>query len=150
MLNIPKSLLDKLIAHLEAGYPHEACGILIGEMDFAQSPPAKHVRDVVLVQNAWDAVNEKESQANRYMISPEDVARADRDAGKRGWDIIGFFHSHPDWPSEASATDREWAWPAISFMITSVRAGKATTTQSWVLRDERDAFDEEAIRVVSD
>lgn len=147
MLNIPKSLLDKLIAHLEAGYPHEACGILIGEMDFAQSPPAKHVRDVVLVQNAWDAVNEKESQANRYMISPEDVARADRDAGKRGWDIIGFFHSHPDWPSEASATDREWAWPVISFMITSVRTGKATTTQSWVLRDARDAFDEEPVQI---
>lgn len=147
MLTISQTLLDKLIAHLEAGYPHEACGILIGEMDFAQSPPAKHVHDVVLVQNAWDEVNDKESQANRYMISPEDVARADRDAGKRGLDIIGFFHSHPDWPSQASATDREWAWPAISFMITSVRAGKATTTQSWVLRDSRDAFDEEEIRV---
>lgn len=147
MLTITQVLYDKLIAHLEAGYPHEACGILIGEMDFAQSPPAKQVREVVLVQNVWDAVNEKESQANRYMISPEDVARADRDAGKRGWDIIGFFHSHPDWPSEASATDREWAWPAISFMITSVRAGKATTTQSWVLRDDRDAFDEETIQI---
>lgn len=147
MLTIPQSLLDNVIAHLEAGYPHEACGILIGEIDFAQSPPAKHVRDVVLVQNAWDEVNDKESQANRYMISPEDVARADRDAGKRGWDIIGFFHSHPDWPSKPSETDREWAWPAISFTITSVRAGKATTTQSWVLRDGRDTFDEEEIRV---
>lgn len=146
MLTIPQALLDKLIAHLEAGYPHEACGILIGEMDSAQ-PPAKRVRDVVLVQNAWDVANDKESQANRYMIAPEDVARADRDAGKRGWDIIGFFHSHPDWPSEASATDREWAWPAISFMITSVRAGQATTTQSWVLRDDRNTFDEETIHV---
>jgi proteasome lid subunit RPN8/RPN11 len=82
------------------------------------------------------------------MISPEDVARADRDAGKRGWDVIGFFHSHPDHPSQPSETDREWAWPAISFMITSVRAGKATTTQSWVLRDGREAFDEEAIHVL--
>lgn len=147
MLIISQSLLDKIIAHLEAGYPHEACGILIGEMDSAQTPPMKQVREVVLVQNAWDEVNEKESQANRYMISPDDVARADRDAGKRGWDIIGFFHSHPDWPSVASATDREWAWPAISFMITSVRAGKATTTQSWVLRDARDAFDEEPVQI---
>jgi proteasome lid subunit RPN8/RPN11 len=147
MLTIPQALLDTLINHLQSGYPHEACGILIGEMDFAQTPPAKHVRDVVLVQNAWDEVNDRESQANRYMISPEDVARADRDAGKRGWDIIGFFHSHPDHPSEASNTDREWAWPVISFMITSVRAGKATTTQSWVLRDGRDAFDEEPIHI---
>jgi proteasome lid subunit RPN8/RPN11 len=149
MITIPQSLMNKLIAHLEAGYPHEACGILIGELDFGQTPPAKLVQDVVLAQNTWDEVNDKESQANRYMISPEDVARADRDAGKRGWDIIGFFHSHPDWPSQASATDREWAWPVISFMITSVRAGKANTTQSWVLRDERDAFDEEEIQILS-
>jgi proteasome lid subunit RPN8/RPN11 len=147
MLTIPQSLLDKVIAHLKAGYPHEACGILIGEMDVGQTPPAKHVREVVLVQNAWDEVNERESRANRYMISPEDVARADRDAGKRGWDLIGFFHSHPDHPSQPSETDREWAWPAISFMITSVRAGEATTTQSWTLRDGREAFDEEAIEV---
>ncbi len=109
----------------------------------------KHVHDVALVQNAWDTVNERESQANRYMISPEDVARADRDAGKRGWDIIGFFHSHPDHPSQPSATDREWAWPAISFMITSVRAGKAAATQSWVLRDDRAAFEEEEISVIA-
>jgi proteasome lid subunit RPN8/RPN11 len=149
MLHIPHALMNTLTAHLEAGYPREACGILIGEMDFAEMPPAKHVHDVVLVQNAWDEVNDKESQANRYMISPEDVARADRDAGKRGWDIIGFFHSHPDHPSQASATDREWAWPVISFMITSVRAGKATSTQSWVLRDDRDAFDEEEIQIIA-
>jgi proteasome lid subunit RPN8/RPN11 len=149
MLTISQALLDKLITHLEAGYPHEACGILVGEMDFAQTPPAKHVHEVVLVQNIWETVNERESQANRYMISPEDVARADRDAGKRGLDIIGFFHSHPDHPSLPSSTDREWAWPAISFLITSVRAGYATSTQSWVLRDARDAFDEEVIQIIS-
>lgn len=143
-------------AHLQAGYPHEACGILVGDIDFASGQPDKTVRDVVLVENAWDEdagtalsghTGQNESQHNRYLISPEDIARADRDAGKRGWDIIGFFHSHPDHPSRPSETDREWAWPVISFVITSVRDGKATTTQSWVLRDDREAFDEEEIRL---
>jgi proteasome lid subunit RPN8/RPN11 len=147
MLIIARESLAKLEAHLETGYPHEACGILVGEIDFGATPAIKRVRDVVPVANAWDEVNERESQRNRFLISPEDMARADRAAGKRGWDIIGFFHSHPDHPPEPSETDREWAWPVTSFVITSVREGKAVRTQSWVLRDDRAAFDEEQLKV---
>ena len=146
MLYITQQHLDKIHAHLEMGYPHEACGILVGDIEF----DIKTVRDVVLVQNAWEAVNERESQHNRYLISPDDMARADREAGKKNQDIIGFFHSHPDDRSRPSETDREWAWPVISFVIVSVQGdgtahGKAMTTQSWVLRDDRTKFDEERI-----
>jgi proteasome lid subunit RPN8/RPN11 len=142
MLLISRQQLNRIHAHLEGGYPNEACGILVGEID----NDSKTVRDVVLVANAWDAVNERESQHNRYLISPEDMARADREAGKKGWDIIGFFHSHPNDRSRPSETDREWAWPVISFVIVSVVQGKVATTQSWVLRDDRTQFDEEEIR----
>ena len=151
MLSIPTTLLARLHAHLEIGYPHEACGILIGDINGDR----KIVKDVVLVENKWadEAANDlrgrsgDESLANRFLISPEDIARADRDAGKRGLDIIGFFHSHPDHPSRPSETDRAFAWPVIAFVITSVLDGKAATTQSWVLRDDREAFDEEVISV---
>ena len=154
MLHITQQQLEKIHAHLEAGYPHEACGILIGDIEFvagADSPaPVKTVQDVVLVQNTWEVVNERESQHNRYLISPDDMARADREAGKKNQDIIGFFHSHPDDRSRPSETDREWAWPVISFVIVSVQGdgtsqGKAATTQSWVLRDDRTRFDEETL-----
>ncbi len=152
-LVLSPSLLSKLHAHLEAGYPYEACGILIGAID--ANNVDKRVTDVVLVENAWtpDAGvtdtrrGQAETQHNRFLIAPEDIARADRDAAKRNLDIIGFFHSHPDSPSTPSETDREWAWPYISFMIVRVQNGAATTTQSWVLRDDRTAFDEEAIHV---
>jgi proteasome lid subunit RPN8/RPN11 len=145
MLSLLQSHLDKMHAHLEAGYPHEACGILIGEIEGDR----KIVRDIVLVENKWDTFNERESLANRFLISPEDMARADRDAAKRNLDIIGFFHSHPDHPSRPSETDREFAWPVTAFVIVSVREGKANTTQSWVLRDDRTAFDEEGIIITA-
>ncbi len=148
MLTIPKALFDKMVAHLEAGYPYEACGILVGDLDDPTSPHKRHVRDVVLVANAWDEVNERESQHNRYLISPDEYVKADREASKRGWDIIGVFHSHPDHPSQPSEMDRSQAWPGISYVIVSVRAGKATNAQSWLLRGERDAFEEEGIQVV--
>ena len=143
-------------AHLEAGYPYEACGILIGDLVYdgagadtwvRMNPnvraATKVVKDLVLVPNVWTVETERESQHNRYLIAPEDVARADREAGKRGLDIVGFFHSHPDSPSRPSETDREFAWPIVSFIIVSVQQRRAVTTNSWVLRDDRTGFDEE-------
>ena len=64
-------------AHLEAGYPHEACGILIGEVVSDGSRPiVKVVKSVVTVPNVWEVESEREGLHNRYLISPEDVARA--------------------------------------------------------------------------
>jgi proteasome lid subunit RPN8/RPN11 len=146
MLTISPDLMAQMHAHLEAGYPHEACGILIGEVANATGAANKVVKDLVLVPNVWSVESENEGLRNRYLISPEDVARADREASKRGLDIVGFFHSHPDHPSRPSETDREFAWPVVSFVIVSVRQGRMASTQSWVLRDDRSGFDEEAIR----
>jgi proteasome lid subunit RPN8/RPN11 len=130
-------------AHLESGYPHEACGILIGqEIEFSNV-----VHDLVLVANAWQVKSERETLRNRYQISPDDYVRADREASKRGLDVIGFFHSHPDCPSRPSETDREFAMPRVAFVIVSVQQGHATTTNSWVLRDDRSAFDEEEVNI---
>ncbi len=149
MLTIPRTLFSKMTRHLEAGYPYEACGILIGEVDDPTHPNNRRVHDVLLVANAWDEVNEHESRHNRYLISPDEYVKADREASKRGLDIVGVFHSHPDHPSQPSEMDRSQAWPGISYVIVSVRDGKATTAQSWLLRNERDAFEEESL-VISD
>ena len=137
------ALLVRVHTHLEAGYPNEACGILLGDM----TGHAKVVKDIAPVANVWETESDGEGQRNRYLISPEDVARADRQAARQGLDIIGFFHSHPDCPSVASGTDREFAWSNIAFMIVSVVNGKATTTNSWTLRDDRSQFDEETITI---
>jgi proteasome lid subunit RPN8/RPN11 len=143
MLTLSSELLARMHVHLEAGYPNEACGILLGDVN----GQAKVVKDLALVANVWDTESEREGLRNRYLISPEDVARADRQASREGLDIIGFFHSHPDCPSVASGTDREFAWPNVAFVIVSVVNGKATTTNSWLLRDDRSQFDEEAITI---
>lgn len=145
MLMLTDDLARRMREHLEAGYPREACGILIGDIDGER----KIARDVYLAANAWSVETEREGQRNRYLISPDDFVRADREAGRRGLDIIGFFHSHPDHPARPSETDREFALPVISFVIVSVREGRAGETTSWVLRDDRSAFDEEAL-VITD
>jgi len=144
MLTISDEHLRTLCAHLEAGYPHEACGILLGEMD--ERTDERRVMSVVPVRNAWDleaAPADAHGLHDRYSIDPADIVRADKAARKAGWDIIGFFHSHPDSPAVASETDREWAWPVVSFVIASVEKGRVTDLRSWRLHDDRSAFAEE-------
>lgn len=146
MISIPAVEFDKLRGHLEAGYPNEACGIFVGEIDGAD----KRVVEVIPVANAWAALEgegDGHDLRDRFSIDPRDIVKADRDASKRGLDIIGFFHSHPDWPATPSETDRLWAWPVVSFMIVSVEQGLAGAARAWVLRDGRDAFDEESLIV---
>lgn len=149
MLIITHELVAQIRAHLEAGYPNEACGILIGEMS-GMDGADKTVRAVIPVANVWAgdpgaAASGAHSQRDRFTIDPLDIVRADREAAKQGWDIVGYFHSHPDSPSRASETDREWAWPVVSFVIATVTAGRMTAFDSWVLRDDRGAFDAETI-----
>ena len=145
MLTITREHHAQLRSHLEAGYPNEACGILLGELDLDSG--RRVVREVVPVANAWAGADSDaaHSQRDRYSINPEDVARADRRASKLGWDIIGFFHSHPDSVNTPSETDREWAWPVVSFVIATVERGTMTAFGAWLLRDDRSAFDAEEI-----
>jgi proteasome lid subunit RPN8/RPN11 len=100
---------------------------------------------VLPVRNAWAETHDGASERDRFLIAPDDFVRADRAAAREGLDIIGYFHSHPDHPSRPSETDRDWAWPYVSFVIGSVRRGTLHTLQSWILRDDRVAFDEEPI-----
>ena len=96
-------------------------------------------------RGSGEVTSDTHSQRDRFTIDPVDIVRADREAAKQDWDIVGYFHSHPDNPSRASETDREWAWPVVSFVIATVTAGRMTTFDSWVLRDDRGAFDAETI-----
>jgi proteasome lid subunit RPN8/RPN11 len=64
------------------------------------------------------------AQEDRYEIRPEDLLAADRDARKRGLDIVGIFHSHPDCPAYFSKTDLENSCPWYSFVVLSIQKGK--------------------------
>jgi proteasome lid subunit RPN8/RPN11 len=67
----------------------------------------------------------------------------------RGVDVLGVFHSHPDHPNQPSEFDREWAMPWFSYIITSVQAGKAAGSRSWLLQEDRSKFIEEEINTKS-
>ncbi len=129
---------DAVGRHGEAGYPNEICGLLIGERRGGE----KIVREVIPVENAWEAIDE---QHRRFLIEPEVLLREERRLRGTGREILGFYHSHPDHPAEPSEYDREHAWPYYSYVIASVGEDGVEGMRSWVLKDDRSGYEEEQI-----
>ena len=125
MLRIDQQNYEALRHHGEEIYPHECCGILLGQMD----------GDEKIVTSIARAGNTRtDSPQNRYNIDPKDLIRIQREGRKRGEDIVGFYHSHPDHPAQWSKTDfAEAHWFGCSYVITSVEQGKAALTNSFLL-----------------
>ncbi|MDP2311832.1 MAG: M67 family metallopeptidase [Pseudomonadota bacterium] len=127
--------LAQLHAHACAGYPHEVVGILAGR------------RADNVVTTVVSLVNERaDSPANRYHVSALVLYRAEQSLEAEGLEVVGYYHSHPDHPARYSDFDRDHALPNMSYVITSVVAGRIADTRSWRLRDDRTAMDEEPIR----
>lgn len=136
-----KEVLDAVREHGRSRYPEECCGFLLGYLDYdgekviVASEPAENVRP--------------ENRERRYTIAPEDYLAADRDARKRGLDIMGFYHSHPDHPARPSATDlAEATFPEYVYVIASVNDGEPGDLTAWTLAADRSEFVEEVIDIV--
>jgi proteasome lid subunit RPN8/RPN11 len=133
MIKVSQSAYAALRQHGEETYPHECCGVLLGQMD------QDGVRTVTTIARAGNT--RTDSAHNRYNIDPKELIRIQREGRERGEDIIGFYNSHPDHPAQWSQTDlAEAHWFSCSYVITSVEKGKAVLTNSFELTgsDEND------------
>ena len=112
MLRIDQTQFDAIRRHGEETYPNECCGVLLGHME----EDGNTVVDRVAAENM-----RSDSAHNRYQIAPPELIRIQQQARRRGLDIVGFYHSHPDHPAEWSKTDLEEAhWVGCSYVITRV------------------------------
>lgn len=126
-------VLARIRRHVEAAYPEEACGGLLG----SSGPDG-----VVEIAAAEPAANARpDKRGRRYLIGPDDVLALERRAEEAGLDLVGYYHSHPDAPAVPSEFDRAHAWPWYVYLIVRVEAGRATEAQAWRLSDDRERFD---------
>lgn len=125
--------------HAEGAYPEECCGVLIGHR-------LEDGEEGYLVERLLPAANDREdSRHNRFLIRPETILAAEKEARGLGLEIIGYYHSHPDHPAVPSEFDREHAWPGVSYLIASVEEGRVAVSRSWRLADDRTRFEEETL-----
>jgi proteasome lid subunit RPN8/RPN11 len=131
---LSKALQQQIFRQMEAGYPNEVGGFLLGTP--TQSDVT--VKEIIQIQNVFEPAE----QFHRYAMTPQDWARLEDQADERGLTLVGYYHSHPDSPAIASIYDRDHALPNFAYIITSVVAGKAVDMKMWRLRDDRTQFDE--------
>lgn len=140
-LRLSAEHLGELHAHLARAYPEEGCGILLGRE-----------ADGGFVVERWLPLGNRseETRERRYLIAPEDVLAAERQARDAGLDVIGFVHSHPDHPALPSAFDLEHAWPYYAYLIVSVQRGEVADAKAWRLTSDRGRFESMTLVSTSD
>jgi proteasome lid subunit RPN8/RPN11 len=111
MLTLPPELRREIAAHARAGLPNEACGLLAGEIRGEE----RWVRGVYGLENT-------DRSPEHFSMAPEDQFRVIAEIRKKGWVLLGNFHSHPATPARPSAEDIRLAFdPALSYVIISLK-----------------------------
>ncbi len=127
MLSIPYQCQIELSGDVEAAYPREACGILMGRREGRELMVARIIR----------CGNRDPEPERRYSIDPADLIAAQKAAREGGLEILGFYHSHPDHSAEASETDRREAhWTGCVYLICAVEKGKLAAIAATRLVEE--------------
>ena len=138
MIFLDEKLVFQMKLQAEKSYPDECCGFIFGQIE-NDSKTAEFIKP---------AENTSDEGFHRFLITPEQMLKAEMYASQRGVDIIGFYHSHPDCKATPSEYDRSHALPVYSYIIVSSVKGKAEDFFSWQLDKNSDykKFTKEEIR----
>lgn len=143
MIKIHRGVLEKVLDHVKQTYPHECCGLLVGE-----SYDTREVTDYRVIPN----INEERAH-DRYVMDPKVWNEVDKELRDKKLEILGIYHSHPDHPSRPSEFDREhaaaiFAHEVYSYLVVACEKGVKTQAQSWILREKDERFEEEEIEII--
>ncbi|MGK7923787.1 MAG: Mov34/MPN/PAD-1 family protein [Spirulina sp.] len=151
-IQLHREQLNRLFRHAEQTYPEECCGIILGKI----AGDRKVILDLIPTPNIWNeelaqslpkiaGLSDREGEKGKnFLIPPEALLKAQKEARDRKAIVLGFYHSHPDAAAIPSEFDRAIAWSDYSYLIIAVNRGKASNVQSWML-DENRQFQGEAI-----
>ena len=124
-MRISESFVNKLKQYALAEHPNECCGILVGKNST--------IKRVYPVTNIY-------SSPYRYLMDPQEQFEVMRDAEKRGFDILGFYHSHTNSPPYPSATDVRMAlqsgWLNIEYVLLSTLDKLNPVINSYIITEE--------------
>ena len=133
-MKIRAPAFEAIQAHGSEGYPDEICGLMLGN---------DHV--VTDVRRARNIIVER--SRDRYEIDPLDQIRIQREADAAGLDVIGYYHSHPDHPAQASRFDTERAWAGYVYVIVSIEKGKPVDANAFVADADGGPFHSEPLEI---
>jgi len=133
MVTIPPAILSKVIAHTEAEYPHEACGVLLSRGGQWQVRQMSNAYDRY---HAMDPLRFPRTSRTAYLFDPKEWLQLSTETDANGEQIACVYHSHVDAGAYFSAEDRAMAapdgepvLPSTAYLVVSVAAGKAAAAK---------------------
>jgi proteasome lid subunit RPN8/RPN11 len=136
-LKLPAILARRIEREGSQTYPNECCGVMFGR----DGESGRIVERIEAVPNVFDETE----KFHRFSISPQQLMKAEKDAGDERRLVLGFYHSHPDHPARPSEYDRQHAWPFYSYVIVSISKGEPVDMTSWVLDEATETFSRQDI-----
>ena len=96
-----------------AAYPGECCGILLGVRGKNGKAEVREIRE------AHNQIQGKQ-KSTRFQVDSLFLYQVEREIEGSGFEVVGFYHSHPDCPAIPSDEDYENMVPELAYVILSV------------------------------
>ncbi len=125
-MKMTESTLQAIETHAEETYPQECFGFLLGK-----SMADDWVRQSVRGKNIHRTPH------RNFKMDAGDFAKVAHSAENQGLDVLGVYHSHPDFPAVPSQKDLDAAVDAWLYAIVSVLDGKPMDTQLWKIASDK-------------
>lgn len=130
---LPEAALAEIFRQGEVGYPEEICGMVVGKPNAPATFRVRQVRNIANREPQRDAAGLVRDARTAYKMDPMEQLRVLREAERHGWEVLAFYHSHPDHDAYFSAMDRDRAltpegdpiWPDATYLVVSVVRGRA-------------------------
>ena len=125
-LIVTEYAMDRIIRYALDAYPDECCGLLLA---YPHPGGGKVVDDVCRMTGG-------ERSSARFAMDPLEIHEKETVFAKRGLEIAGFYHSHPDDRAVLSGRDEEFMIPQMAYLIVSVSSEDCMGLSAWMRTGE--------------
>ncbi|MCR5687206.1 MAG: M67 family metallopeptidase [Lachnospiraceae bacterium] len=125
IIKIDRKLKEKLADLAVSAYPCECCAALF-------TKEGGSIDDYCLLANM-------SAGPGRYSIDPAELYECELAYREKGYEIAGFFHSHPDAPAVMSKEDERNVIPSMLYLVASVSSESCRGMRLWRMDGVKEA-----------
>jgi len=125
-LRIKSSDIKKIDAHALESFPYECVGLMIGTLNKDEF----EVREIVKAKNTLDS-------PVAFETDPQFVYQVHKDAEKRGLQLVGVYHSHPNLHAFVSSRDADFMkyWSHLAWLILGLSRDRVLERRAFTMKE---------------
>ncbi|GBD25436.1 hypothetical protein HRbin30_00755 [bacterium HR30] len=146
MVTLTDAVWQEIVAHAEATYPEECCGVVIARSGKEEAIRITNIQNLL---HARDPETFPRTARTAYSMRYEEVAPLLEEAYRGTVKLVAFYHSHPEHDAYFSAEDRAAAagwlddpnYAAAAQVVVSVRDGRVVDAKAFLWNAEHSDFE---------